>query len=75
MITIVDTAPIGSVIDANILFKYSDIVVLIVKANYTEKDYLEKLRREKNIKSVGIILNQVKLQKNDTYTYDTKKYS
>ena len=67
-----DTAPIGSVIDANMLLKYSDIVLLVVKANYAEKDYLEnfnRLRREKSIKSAGIILNQLKLQKNDNYGY------
>jgi capsular exopolysaccharide synthesis family protein len=67
-----DTAPIGSVIDANMLLQYSDIVLLIVKANSAEKVYLEnfnRLRKEKHIKSSGIILNQVKLQKNDGYGY------
>lgn len=67
-----DTAPIGAVIDANMLLRYSDIVLLVVKANYAEKAYLEnfnRLRVEKNIKSAGVILNQVKLQKNDDYGY------
>ena len=67
-----DTAPIGSVIDANMLLKYADIVLLVVKADEAEKSYLEKfnrLRSEKNIKSSGIILNQVKLQKNNVDDY------
>ena len=67
-----DTAPIGSIIDANMLIKYSDIILLVVKANVTDKVYLEnfnRLRKEKNIKSSGIILNHVKLGKDKNYGY------
>ena len=67
-----DTAPIGLVIDANMLLRYSDIVLLVVKADIAEKSYLEhfnKLRVEKNIQSSGIILNQVKMQKGNNYGY------
>jgi capsular exopolysaccharide synthesis family protein len=67
-----DTAPIGSVIDANMLLRYSDIVLLVIKADVAEKSYLEhfnKLRLEKNIQSSGIILNQVKTHSNNDYGY------
>ena len=67
-----DTAPIGTVIDATIILKYTDIMLLVVMANEAEKNYLEnfnKLRVEKNIKSAGIILNKVKLTKNQGYDY------
>jgi len=67
-----DTAPIGSVTDANMLLKHSDIVLLIVKANEAEKTYLthfNKIIQEKNIKSSGIIFNSVKLYKNKKYGY------
>jgi len=67
-----DTAPIGSVIDANMLLPYSDIVLLVVRANIAERGFLENfnnLRKEKNIKSSGIILNQVKRNKSDNYGY------
>jgi capsular exopolysaccharide synthesis family protein len=61
-----DTPPIGSVIDANLLLKYADIVLLVVRADMAHKVYLENfnhLREEKGIKSAGIILNDVKLSK------------
>ncbi len=67
-----DTAPIGTVIDTALILKYSDIILLIVEANVSEKSYLEnfnKLRLEKGIKSAGIILNKVKLTKNKGYGY------
>ena len=55
------------------LLKHSDIVLLIVKANEAEKNYLthfNKIIQEKNIKSSGIILNSVKVYKNKKYGYD-----
>ena len=72
-----DTAPIGSVIDANLLLKYADITLLIVRANQAHKVYLEnfnRLREEKNIKSSGIILNDVKLTKDKNYGYGYGNY-
>jgi capsular exopolysaccharide synthesis family protein len=69
---IFDTAPIGSVIDANLLLKYSDIVLLVLKANVAEKSFLEhfnRLRVEKNIKSAGVILNQLKQNHSRDYGY------
>jgi len=69
-----DTAPIGSVIDASLLLKYADITLLILKADYSKKVYIEdfhKLVKEKRIKKSGVILNQVnfKNQKNHGYGY------
>lgn len=67
-----DTPPIGSVTDANMLLKHSDIVLLTLKANQAEKAYLKyfnKLIKNKNIKSSGIILNGVNLHKNNGYGY------
>jgi len=67
-----DTAPIGSVIDASLLLKYSDITLLVVRANMAHKVYLEnfnRLRKEKDIKLSGIILNDVKLTKDKNYGY------
>jgi len=67
-----DSAPIGSVTDANMLLKHTDLLLLVVRANYAEKVYLKnfnKMRQDKNIKSAGIILNHVKLLKNRNYGY------
>jgi Mrp family chromosome partitioning ATPase len=69
---IFDTPPIGAVIDANMLIEYSDIFLLILKANVAEKAFLEKfneMRAEKNITSSGIIFNQVKIEKSSNYGY------
>ena len=67
-----DTAPIGSVIDASLLLQYTDITLLVLKANYSEKNYLEhfhKLSKEKGIKISGIILNEVELKSQKKYEY------
>jgi capsular exopolysaccharide synthesis family protein len=67
-----DTAPIGSVIDAKMLLTYTDIVLLVVRANVAEKGFIEhfnNLRKEANIQSSGIILNDVKHDKSNTYGY------
>ena len=67
-----DTPPIGSVIDANLLLKYADITLLVVRADMAHKVYLEnfnRLRVEKDIKSSGIILNDVKLSKDKNSGY------
>jgi len=67
-----DTAPIGTVIDASLILKHTDVSLLVVKANVAEKSYLEnfnRLRKEKEMKSVGIILNQVKTTKSKDYGY------
>jgi len=67
---IFDSAPIGSVIDANMILKYVDIFLLVLKANTSKKNYIEnfnKMVREKNLKSFGIILNGVKIFKGQGY--------
>lgn len=69
---IFDTSPIGKVTDANIIVKYSDIFILIVRANKSEKRYLtafNKMIKRKNINSSGIIFNDVKFSKNSSDIY------
>ena len=68
-----DTAPMGTVIDASLILKHADITLLVVRANKAEKHFLENFNRvriDKGIKSAGIILNQVKLGKEEkSYGY------
>jgi len=67
-----DTAPIGSVIDANMLLNHSDIILLVVRANIAEKGFIEnfnRLRKDKNITSSGIILNGIKDGNANGYGY------
>lgn len=69
---VIDTSPIGVVADASLLLQYIDLMLLVVRANYTEKNHVrdfEKMAREKQIKSVGIILNGVKRSQKDSYGY------
>ena len=69
---LLDTAPIGTVVDTSLILKYANITLLVIRANKTEKSYLEsfnKLIQDKGIKSAGIILNQVELIQNKDYGY------
>ena len=69
---IFDSAPIGTVTDTHIILKHTDILLLVIRANITEKVYLEnfnKMVKEKNIKSSGIILNGVKFSNSKGYHY------
>ena len=67
-----DTSPIGTVVDTSLLLKYADITLLVIRANRTEKSYLEsfnKLKLDKGIKFSSIVFNQVKLIDNKDYGY------
>jgi len=67
-----DTPPIGSVIDAKVLVPYADIVLLVVRANLAEKgfiEYFQRIKEETDIESAGIILNDVKHDKSQSYGY------
>jgi len=69
---IFDTAPIGVVTDTNMLLRYTDILLLVIRANRGDKSYIENFKRmieEKKIKSSGIILNGVKFINNKSYGY------
>jgi capsular exopolysaccharide synthesis family protein len=70
---IFDSAPIGVVTDTLMILKHTDILLYIVKADEADKVYIEnfnKVVKEKNIKSSGIILNGVKVYKNRTSLYN-----
>ncbi|PIP79763.1 MAG: hypothetical protein COW85_00160 [Ignavibacteria bacterium CG22_combo_CG10-13_8_21_14_all_37_15] len=57
---IIDSPPIISVTDSEIIAAYCDAVYLVVSANYTEFDLLEKaldILKNSNVNFVGTILN------------------
>lgn len=67
-----DTPPIGSVIDANTLLEYSDIVLWVVRANVSNKNFIEKvndLKAKREIDKLGIILNDLKENQIEDYSY------
>jgi len=69
---IFDSAPIGIVADTKMILKYSDILLLIVRANISDKIFIRnfnKLKEKYNISSTGIIFNEVKIYKWKSYGY------
>ncbi len=67
-----DTPPIGLVVDANTLLDYSDITIWVVRANISKKNFIEKinnLKSKKEIKRLGIVLNDLKENQIDDYSY------
>jgi tyrosine-protein kinase Etk/Wzc len=62
---ILDAPPIGLVTDAQILGKYADLTLFIIRHNYTAKNHLHAIDnyyRENKFKRMNIILNSVDLQ-------------
>ena len=60
---IIDSASVGSLIDTLNLMKYTDINLVVFRANRAKKDYINKLERmvEKyNLKNIGIVVNGIK---------------
>jgi capsular exopolysaccharide synthesis family protein len=63
---LLDTPPVGLVSDAIVLMKQSDIVLYVVKAGYSQKEFLQlpsKIKNEHNLKSVYLLLNSYKADK------------
>jgi len=68
---VIDTSPIGLISVANTLLEYIDLMLLVIRANYTEKGLIKefsKMIEEKNIQSVGLILNGATQEKRSGYT-------
>lgn len=77
---IVDTAPLGSVIDAAILAKYADGIALVAESEITRKRMLKKVLDQisrTGVRFLGVILNRVKMEKGSYYSsyyYGSGKY-
>lgn len=70
---LIDTAPIGPVTDAEILSKYADVTLYVVRQGLTPKTYLSKLNsnnKHKTLKNVGIIFNGIKESPSNHFGYD-----
>jgi tyrosine-protein kinase Etk/Wzc len=60
---LIDSAPMMMVSDSFHLLNISDILVYVVRANYTEKnllDYIKTIAADENIPKLGIVLNDVR---------------
>jgi len=73
---IMDAPPIGIITDAQLLSKYSDVVIYLVRQNYTEKAKLsivEDLYRTDKMKNLGIVVNDI-VNKSYGYGYGYGEY-
>jgi len=68
---LLDSPPIGLVTDAMIIMRMSDVNLIILKANYSKKDFINNINRfvEDHKLHAGIILNGVTLNEESGYGY------
>ena len=69
---VIDSPPVGLVTDAQLLSSYSDITLYVVRQKYTFKEQLalpEELYQDMKMKNIGIIVNDIEVQKGYGYSY------
>lgn len=69
-VLIIDTPPVGTVVDASIIGRYADGVLMVVRNDFTRKEALKRARRQ-IVQNGGTILgaveNRVKRKRKDYY--------
>jgi capsular exopolysaccharide synthesis family protein len=78
-VVIIDTAPVGTVIDAAILSRYADGAVILVESDVTGRRELKRVKEQLDktgVRILGVILNKVNISKSGYYSryYNYKKY-
>ena len=76
-IVILDTAPVGTVIDAAILTKYADGAALVVESEVTSRRLFQRAKEQLDrtgVRFLGVILNKVNMTKGGYYNSYYKKY-
>lgn len=69
---VIDTAPIGLVTDAQLLSKYTDAVIYILRQGYTYLQQLksaDELYRSGKMNRMGIVINDVEQKRGNAYGY------
>ncbi len=69
---IVDTAPTLLVADTFIISKYADLVLYLVKVNYSDKrilEYLKKLYETEKLSNIALVVNGIKNDKSNNFNY------
>ncbi|MDD3173971.1 MAG: CpsD/CapB family tyrosine-protein kinase [Herbinix sp.] len=72
---IIDTPPLGSVIDAVVVAEHSDGVVLVIEANAISYKFLRRVKKQLdqgNCKILGAVLNKVNIRKGQYHYYGKK---
>ena len=76
---IIDSSPLGAVTDSFLLFEFADINIFTIRHNYTIKEAVKtnlKNIKNKNVKNITLLINDIKLKKNSYgYGYQSKYYS
>ncbi|HQG76629.1 MAG TPA: polysaccharide biosynthesis tyrosine autokinase [Bacteroidales bacterium] len=61
---IIDTPPVAIVTDALLVSQFTDLYLFVVRQRYTSRntvDLIEELRESGNIKSIGIVINDISM--------------
>lgn len=69
---LIDSSPVGLVADAFLAGRFTDITLFILRHRYSHKttlNYVERLKNEKKLQNLNIIVNGIKEQKGVGYTY------
>lgn len=73
---IVDTAPVGFLVDTVSIAKYADVTIYIARANYLDKNLtkvLADMYKNKKLKNLALLINGVDFHK--TYGYKSYAYN
>ena len=69
---IIDTPPMALVTDAILISKYSDLMLFVIRQNYSQKNalkFIEEINSRNQIKKLQILINDVKIPKYYGYKY------
>jgi len=75
---IIDAPPVGLVTDAQLLSSYADMCIYVLRQKYSAKDKLhiiEDLRKDGQMKKIGIVINDIKHEAGSGYGYGYGYYS
>jgi tyrosine-protein kinase Etk/Wzc len=74
---IIDTAPVGLVSDAQLLARYADTTLYIVRHRYTFKQQItlvEDLRKRRKLPRMNIVINDIRSSRHLSYGYGYSSY-
>ncbi len=69
---IIDSPPIGLVTDAQLMSKFTDLTLYVVRQNYTFKEQLsipEELYSGKKMRKIGLVVNDIEVKSKYGYGY------
>lgn len=67
---VIDTAPVGMVVDTQLIAPLVDLTLYVVRANYADKRLMQipqKLHKDDKIKNIAMVLNDIKAKNTRNY--------